>query len=130
MIKLLHDPIVLEVAEKVNTAYENILPGLPYPELPVISVTGALCSSMPIIGPEIFSVDTAAGSVLLNQITANIASSENEELFEESTSLTSHLHASDCLNIAVAMKALIGGFLAKSPGCKQWNFSCLPEYSS
>ena len=40
LIHTLHAPIVDRVAELVNTAYADTLPGLPYAELPVISVTG------------------------------------------------------------------------------------------
>lgn len=40
LIHALHAPIVGRVAELVNKAYTDTLPGLPYAELPVISVTG------------------------------------------------------------------------------------------
>ena len=39
LIHALHTPIVDKVAELVNKAYTDTLPGLPYPEVPVISVT-------------------------------------------------------------------------------------------
>lgn len=40
LIHALHAPVVDRVAELVNKAYTDTLPGLPYPEVPVISVTG------------------------------------------------------------------------------------------
>lgn len=39
LIRALHTPVVEQVVEKVHGSYSNDLPGLPYPELPVICIT-------------------------------------------------------------------------------------------
>ena len=39
-LKTLHAPVVADIAEQVKNAYTNDLPGLPYPELPVVALSG------------------------------------------------------------------------------------------
>jgi hypothetical protein len=41
IISSLHAPIVDEIVRTVHQAYDDVLPGLPYAELPVIAVSGA-----------------------------------------------------------------------------------------
>ncbi|KAG5639781.1 hypothetical protein H0H81_000061, partial [Sphagnurus paluster] len=98
IIETLHAPIVAEVVQQVHTAYDNVLTGLPYPELPVITITNPTC-------------DTG----ILDQITAHTNSSNldiSEDLFN-ATALTVHLYPSDCVNLTTVMKALIGGFVER-----------------
>ncbi|KAF9011982.1 origin recognition complex subunit 3 N-terminus-domain-containing protein [Cyathus striatus] len=39
IVNALHAPLAASIAHQIHTSYSNILPGLPYPELPVICVT-------------------------------------------------------------------------------------------
>jgi hypothetical protein len=41
IISSLHAPVVDEIVRSVHQAYDDVLPGLPYAELPVIAVSGA-----------------------------------------------------------------------------------------
>lgn len=41
IISSLHAPVVDEIVRTVHQAYDDVLPGLPYAELPVIAVSGA-----------------------------------------------------------------------------------------
>jgi hypothetical protein len=38
VIEELHDPSVKSVVKEIKSSYLNILPGLPYPELAVVSI--------------------------------------------------------------------------------------------
>ena len=38
VIEELQDPSVKSVVKEIKSSYFNILPGLPYPELPVVSI--------------------------------------------------------------------------------------------
>ena len=40
IISSLHAPVVDEIVRAVHQAYDDVLPGLPYAELPVIAVSG------------------------------------------------------------------------------------------
>lgn len=46
VIRDLHEPIVNAVVRHVHAAYTDVLPGLPYCEMPVISITGELNPSL------------------------------------------------------------------------------------
>ncbi|GLB39805.1 putative origin recognition complex (ORC) subunit 3 N-terminus [Lyophyllum shimeji] len=98
LIYALHAPIAADIVQEVSTSYDSVLSGLPYPELPVISVT-----------------NPTSASTFLDQVTAHTNSSEldNEELFD-TTAFTTHLYPTDCVNLTSAMKAMIGGFVARS----------------
>ena len=41
ILKALYAPVVDEGASQVARAYTDVLPGLPYPELPVVALYGA-----------------------------------------------------------------------------------------
>ncbi|KAF9451117.1 hypothetical protein P691DRAFT_787904 [Macrolepiota fuliginosa MF-IS2] len=78
----LYRPTVSSIAHSIQTAYDDALPGLPYPELPFIAVhnVSALFINAVLAQPP--------GGVIL-----------------------SHLYPSDAPNIATGMKNLISGFL-------------------
>jgi hypothetical protein len=44
VIQELHDPSVKSVVKEIKSSYLNILPGLPYPELPVVSIISKFSS--------------------------------------------------------------------------------------
>ncbi|KAF8062222.1 origin recognition complex subunit 3 N-terminus-domain-containing protein [Lyophyllum atratum] len=98
LIHALHAPIAADIVHQVHASYDNVLPGVPYPELPVISIT-----------------NPTSGSAFLDQVTAHTDSFdlENGDLFE-ATAFTAHLYPSDCVNLTSAMKAMISGFVDRS----------------
>ncbi|KAF8558613.1 hypothetical protein OG21DRAFT_1481305 [Imleria badia] len=99
LIHALHAPIVDRVAELVNTAYTDTLPGLPYAELPVISVT-------------VFG----SSSSIFDEISARLETEGQDGLFDDNTGthIVTHLFPQDCPNLASAMKTLITGFINKT----------------
>ena len=40
IVRALHVPLAVQIAEEVKSSYVNPLPGLPYPEVPVIALSG------------------------------------------------------------------------------------------
>ncbi|KAI0252766.1 origin recognition complex subunit 3 N-terminus-domain-containing protein [Lactifluus subvellereus] len=101
IVNSLHAPIVNEIVRCVHRAYDDVLPGLPYAELPVVAVSGCSMS-------QGFIVNVAS------QLEAN----QVEEIADEDPppgSYITHLYPSDCPNIMSAMKALITGFVNRPP---------------
>ncbi|KIK19809.1 hypothetical protein PISMIDRAFT_42720, partial [Pisolithus microcarpus 441] len=94
----LHAPVVDKVSELVNKSYINVLPGLPYAELPVISVS-----------------TNGASSSLLDEITSQLEGRDDDALFGDVNGghLVTHILPSDCPNVPSAMKTLVTGFITK-----------------
>lgn len=44
VIRTIHRPVATAVVDQIRTAYSNVLPGLPYLELPVVSITSVFQS--------------------------------------------------------------------------------------
>ena len=40
ILNAIYAPVADEIIQQVETAYNDVLPGLPYSELPVISISG------------------------------------------------------------------------------------------
>ncbi|KAG0706584.1 origin recognition complex subunit 3 N-terminus-domain-containing protein [Suillus ampliporus] len=98
LIHSLHAPVVENVIEQVKKSYTDELPGLPYPELPVVSVTSSGTSSS-----------------LFDEISSRLEES-TDELFEDSNDhFVTHVFPSNCPNIAGAMKTVVSGFVSRSP---------------
>ncbi|KIM92135.1 hypothetical protein PILCRDRAFT_810149 [Piloderma croceum F 1598] len=105
IIRDLHEPVVDAVIRHVHNAYKDILPGLPYCEMPVISVT--------------------AGPSLLHEITTRLdpdndgSEDSSMEASPPSSShpdtFVTHLFPADRPNIMACMKSLVGGFVDRSP---------------
>ncbi|KAG6902728.1 hypothetical protein C0995_012392 [Termitomyces sp. Mi166 len=93
IVRALHAPIASEVEHAIYTSYDRALPGLPYPEIPVIGIT-----------------DPTSSSTFLDQI-AVLTDSFDLEDTSNITAFTSHLYPNDCNNVMSAMKALISGFV-------------------
>ncbi|EGO26953.1 hypothetical protein SERLADRAFT_448068 [Serpula lacrymans var. lacrymans S7.9] len=98
IIHTLHTPVIDNVVELVKSAYSDTLPGLPYYELPVITVTAS-----------------TLGSTLLEQITSRLeGDSSVDGLFETlNETYVTHLFPTDCSTIMSAMKSLVAGFLTR-----------------
>ncbi|KAH0580871.1 hypothetical protein H2248_012030 [Termitomyces sp. 'cryptogamus'] len=95
IVRALHAPIASEIKHEIHTSYDQPLPGLPYPEIPVIGIT-----------------DPTSSSTFLDQIAAHTDSFDLEKRDASNTvAFTSHLYPNDCNNVMSAMKALINGFV-------------------
>ncbi|KAG2076245.1 hypothetical protein BDR04DRAFT_1125767 [Suillus decipiens] len=98
LIHSLHAPVVESVVEQVKKSYTDELPGLPYPELPVISVTSSSLSSS-----------------LFDEISFQLEEN-TDELFEDTNDhFVTHLFPSDCTTITGTMKTIVSGFVSRSP---------------
>ncbi|KAF9069203.1 origin recognition complex subunit 3 N-terminus-domain-containing protein [Rhodocollybia butyracea] len=96
LVHTLYEPVVKEVVEKIEIAYDcdpEILSALPYPELPVIAVTNPSTDSL-------------------------FLSSVISKLSDENQHIVAHLYPSDCSNISNAMKSIISGFTSISGAFK------------
>jgi len=107
-----------EIVRSVHRAYDDVLPGLPYAELPVIAISGA-CFAAWRVHQIIYQ---AIGSSTCQGFIANIASRLEANSVEESededpppSSYITHIHPSDCSNIMSTMKALVTGFVDRPP---------------
>ncbi|KIK98892.1 hypothetical protein PAXRUDRAFT_823391 [Paxillus rubicundulus Ve08.2h10] len=99
LILALHAPVVDKVVELVKDAYTDVLPGLPYTELPIISVTASGTS------PSIF-----------DEISSRLETEGQDDLFGDGNSahIVTRIFPSNCPNITSAMKTLITGFINKT----------------
>ncbi|KAF8803363.1 hypothetical protein BYT27DRAFT_7226028 [Phlegmacium glaucopus] len=97
VIEELHNPSVKSVVKEIKSSYLNILPGLPYPELPVVSI-----------------INPAFGSTYLNHVTTQL---EDLDQIPESTqtikSFVTHLYPTDFLNIQAGMRSIIAGYVER-----------------
>ncbi|KAL6306948.1 origin recognition complex subunit 3 N-terminus-domain-containing protein [Sparassis latifolia] len=93
IVESIHAPLASDIAVCVHAAHSgaNVLPGLPYPELPVITLSGGT--------PSLYNS-------ILHRITSFAPS--------ESPALRSHLHPAECTSLLAAMRALVGGFVPSS----------------
>ncbi|KIJ64777.1 hypothetical protein HYDPIDRAFT_175307 [Hydnomerulius pinastri MD-312] len=101
LIRALHAPVVDRVVELVNNAYTDTLPGLPYTELPVISVTASGTSSS-----------------IFDEISSRLKKEGNDGLFDDDSSgghIITHIFPNDCPNITAAMKTLITDSVKRKP---------------
>ncbi|KAL4067425.1 origin recognition complex subunit 3 N-terminus-domain-containing protein [Scleroderma yunnanense] len=96
--RALHAPVVDKVSELVANSYVDVLPGLPYTELPVISVS-----------------TNGASSSILEEITSRLEGGDGDALFGDSNNghLVTHIFSNDCPNIASAMKTLVTSFITR-----------------
>ncbi|KZP30851.1 hypothetical protein FIBSPDRAFT_814660 [Athelia psychrophila] len=100
IIKEIHGPIVEAVVQHAQIAYSDVLPGLPYHEMPVITVTG--------------------GAALLHDIAAILEPPEDSASVSDAALSTpetfvTHLYPGEKPNIGTCMKSLIAGFVDRPP---------------
>ncbi|KAI0705509.1 origin recognition complex subunit 3 N-terminus-domain-containing protein [Earliella scabrosa] len=108
ILQALNAPIATSVAEQIRGAYDHILPGLPYPELPVV----ALCS---------------ANSALVGNIIEQLGIGEDDEAENVAAEpparsrsvIQVHLYPADCSTVMNMMKALVTGFVDRGSGGKR-----------
>lgn len=104
IVSSLHAPLVDEIVRSVHRAYDDILPGLPRVELPVIAISGS---------------STSKG--FLADVASRLATNHAEEAEDDDPppgSHITHLYPSDCPNIMSTMKALVTGFVNHPPNGK------------
>ncbi|KAG6853066.1 hypothetical protein C0991_007136 [Blastosporella zonata] len=95
IVHALHAPMSAKVEQEVRLSYDNVLSGLPYPEIPVIGIT-----------------DPTSSSAFLDQIATVTDSFDlDDEDVTHATAFTSHLYPTDCSNLTSALKTLIAGFV-------------------
>ncbi|KIM52561.1 hypothetical protein SCLCIDRAFT_18127 [Scleroderma citrinum Foug A] len=96
--RALHAPVVDKVSELVTNSYVDVLPALPYTELPVVSIS-----------------TNGASSAILDEIASRLEGEERDALFGDNKNghLVTHVFSNDCQNIASAMKTLIVGFITR-----------------
>ncbi|OAX35042.1 hypothetical protein K503DRAFT_697611, partial [Rhizopogon vinicolor AM-OR11-026] len=102
LIHSLHAPVVDTVVEHVENSYTDELPGLPYTELPVVSVTSSSTSSS-----------------LFDEISSRLQGCTGELFGDANDHFVTHVFPSDCPNIMGAMKAVVSGFVSRSPDGEQ-----------
>ncbi|THU95492.1 hypothetical protein K435DRAFT_966374 [Dendrothele bispora CBS 962.96] len=90
----LYAPVVAQVVNQINNAYDETLLGLPREELPFIAVS-----------------NTSSNTSFLAAIVTKLGR-------QETPSYITHLHPSECPNITTAMRTLVNGFITQSTGQK------------
>ncbi|KAJ7451069.1 origin recognition complex subunit 3 N-terminus-domain-containing protein [Mycena latifolia] len=88
----LYRPVVGDVMARLGSIHSDVLPGLPFPEVPVVTIT-----------------DLSSGSLFLDHLSTRLQSEPGED--DEAPTLVHHLYPTDCPNITSAMKNLIAGFV-------------------
>ncbi|KAI0267313.1 origin recognition complex subunit 3 N-terminus-domain-containing protein [Gloeopeniophorella convolvens] len=101
IVNSLHAPLIEEIIRGVHRAYDDVLPGLPYPELPVLAILGS--SSSPSF------VSNIANRLESDEL------DESEDDDPPSRSYVIHIQPSDCNTIMSAMKAIVTGFVDHPP---------------
>ncbi|KJA25290.1 hypothetical protein HYPSUDRAFT_76037 [Hypholoma sublateritium FD-334 SS-4] len=87
---------VKDVINEVQHSYSNILPGLPFPELPVISLT-----------------NSGLGSAVLDSITSELEGKTAIYGGENSNCVLAHIYPGDIPNITTGMRSIITGLIEK-----------------
>ncbi|KAI9464079.1 origin recognition complex subunit 3 N-terminus-domain-containing protein [Lactarius psammicola] len=101
IVSSLHAPLVDDIVRCVHRAYDDLLPGLPRVELPVIAISGS---------------STSKG--FLANVASRLEANRAEEAEDDDPppgSYITQLYPSDCLNIMSTMKALVTGFVDHPP---------------
>ncbi|CAA7266184.1 unnamed protein product [Cyclocybe aegerita] len=97
IIRDLQRSTVKAVVQEVRSSYTNILPGLPHPELPVISV-----------------INPGLGTSFMENITTELEANNSEvDLPTSVGSSVIHLYPPDLPNLSTGMRAIISGFIEK-----------------
>ncbi|KAI1792398.1 origin recognition complex subunit 3 N-terminus-domain-containing protein [Ganoderma leucocontextum] len=101
ILETLHAPVVSDITEQVKNAYTDVLPGLPYPELPVVALSGA------------------TSALLAEVINALSEDEDTEEGADEPPSLQVHLYPAECSSVMNTMKAIVTGFVDRRESGKR-----------
>ncbi|KAL7285667.1 hypothetical protein ACG7TL_000772 [Trametes sanguinea] len=103
ILRRLQAPVVDEVVTKVEKAYTDVLPGLPYPELPVIALHGANSSLVGDIADRL----------------GHARESNSSQGAERPETLQVHLYPAECASVMNMMKGIVTGFADRSSRSKR-----------
>lgn len=104
------------VVEQVKKSYMDELPGLPYPELPVISVTCTFCLfGLKYCLPIFILTASSTSSSLFDEISFRLEESTDELFDDLNDHFVTHVFPSDCATITGTMKTIVTGFVSRSP---------------
>ncbi|KDR77233.1 hypothetical protein GALMADRAFT_66332 [Galerina marginata CBS 339.88] len=97
ILKELQNSYANAVALEVKSSYATALLGLPYPELPVISI-----------------INPALGSPFLDDVTTQLENGQfSSDGHQLDKCIVTHLYPGDFPNVSTGMKSVISGFLEK-----------------
>ncbi|KAL0066864.1 Origin recognition complex subunit 3 [Marasmius tenuissimus] len=99
IVKEIYEPVVSEVVESVINANQDEISGLPYPELPAITIT------------------SPSSSPAFTQHVAELIREEGKR--KKFNCYITHLFPAECLNMTAMMKALISGFTSQASSRSQ-----------
>ncbi|KAL0946224.1 hypothetical protein HGRIS_012483 [Hohenbuehelia grisea] len=103
IMKALRTTLVSSVVERVANAYSETLPGLPYPEVPVLCVS-----------------DYASDGLTMTEIIEELkATPKPDDLFGDDplpSNYITQLDATHCSNVMYSMRALVSGFVESWSG--------------
>ncbi|KAI0672417.1 hypothetical protein C8Q78DRAFT_1188445 [Trametes maxima] len=109
ILRAIQAPVVNEVAATVTGAYRDVLPGLPYHELPVVALHGAGSSL----------VADIANRLEHGPPTVRDEDSRDSPRGSSGKALQVHLHPADCSSVMSMMKGIVSGFVDRTPGSKR-----------
>ena len=122
IIRTLYAPVLDTAVQYIRDAHSDILPALPYEEIPVVSLSGSAILSLTNAKDSCITSDLTAPTTLLNDITEKLVGSHHEDDDTGNPSpqrseiaFVTHLYPAECTNITLTMKALINGFIKKPP---------------
>ncbi|EIW79690.1 hypothetical protein CONPUDRAFT_155085 [Coniophora puteana RWD-64-598 SS2] len=98
IIYSVHSEVIDAVVSKVNSAYAEPFHGLPFPEIPVVSVNA-----------------TSSNAAVFDQIAAKLEHDEEDALFGSKRHFVAHIFPGACTSVMAAMKTLVSGFVSRSP---------------
>ncbi|KAK1229901.1 Origin recognition complex subunit 3 [Marasmius sp. AFHP31] len=99
IVKEIYEPVVSEVVESVINADQNEISGLPYPELPAITIT------------------SPSPSPAFTQHVTELIKEEGKR--KKFNCYITHLFPAECVNMTAMMKALITGFTTQATSRSQ-----------
>ena len=99
------------MVHEVRASYLNSLPGLPYPEVPVVSVISMPPKVHCEATPFIFRLDPGLGPSFLENIAAQLEDSGAKDSGVDIECSVIHLYPGDFPNLTTGMRAIVSSFL-------------------
>ncbi|KAF8902561.1 origin recognition complex subunit 3 N-terminus-domain-containing protein [Gymnopilus junonius] len=96
VIQELQKSSIRAVVDEVRSSYTNVLPGLPYEELPVVSV-----------------INPGLGSTFLEDISTQLENGQLSELSQNVECIVTHLYPGDLPNVSSGMRAIVSSFVER-----------------
>ncbi|KAI0643837.1 hypothetical protein C8Q79DRAFT_1012390 [Trametes meyenii] len=118
ILRAIQAPIVSEVATTVTGAYKDVLPGLPYHELPVVALHGASSSLVADIADRL---ERGLSPI-------EVHGSRDPPRGGSEKALQVHLYPADCSSVMSMMKGVVSGFVDRTPGSKRRPATALANF--